>query len=180
MMASFDELPDVLILEIFEMIPVKSRIRCGRVCKRWYKLLYDKWLWVNVNLTENPLSKTVLTQVIKRYFNKHTKSLSLCGNGFRKRSAPPCLSNPVLQQLTKNCFNLSKLKIEEENLLNGLKLANLPDHLNDFTLAQCEFSVETLTDCEDKFVKLRKWAAFEIFCLFLVVKSAESAEKWHN
>lgn len=164
-MASFYDLPDVLVLNIFEMIPVKSRIRCGRVCKHWYKLLYDKWLWVNVNLTANPLSKLILTQVIKRYFNEHTKSLSLSGNGFRKRSAPPCLSNPVLKQLTKNCSNLVSLKVEEENLVNGVKLVHLPDRIKELTLAQCEFTVDTLDGCEEKFAKLKKLSFIRCPCL---------------
>ena len=163
-MASFDDLPDVILLDILQLLPVKSRVRSGRVCKRWYKLLHDNWLWINVNLTADPINKQILNQIIRKYLNKYTKALSVSGNGFRKR-LPPCLSSAVLKQLTKNSPNLTSLRVEEENLCNGLKLTHLPSDIKELMFAQCELDVTTVEGCEEKFPKLRKLSFVRCPCL---------------
>uniref|UniRef100_A0A8C5VJS9 F-box and leucine rich repeat protein 12 n=1 Tax=Microcebus murinus TaxID=30608 RepID=A0A8C5VJS9_MICMU len=55
-MATFAELPDSVLLEIFSYLPVRDRIRISRVCHRWKRLVDDRWLWRHVDLTlENAL-----------------------------------------------------------------------------------------------------------------------------
>uniref|UniRef100_F1S3G4 F-box/LRR-repeat protein 12 n=3 Tax=Sus scrofa TaxID=9823 RepID=F1S3G4_PIG len=51
MMATFADLPDSVLLEIFSYLPVRDRIRISRVCHRWKRLVDDRWLWRHVDLT---------------------------------------------------------------------------------------------------------------------------------
>uniref|UniRef100_A0A9L0TJS4 F-box and leucine rich repeat protein 12 n=1 Tax=Equus caballus TaxID=9796 RepID=A0A9L0TJS4_HORSE len=50
-MATFADLPDSVLLEIFSYLPVRDRIRVSRVCHRWKRLVDDRWLWRHVDLT---------------------------------------------------------------------------------------------------------------------------------
>ncbi len=47
-------LPLPLVLHIFSLLPVDTRLRCAEVCRGWRSVLLERSLWTRLDLSEAP------------------------------------------------------------------------------------------------------------------------------
>lgn len=84
-----------------------------RVCKRWKRVVKDKYLWKYVNFSPYSVSKVNFTKIARQCFNEFTKELKLCGT-WRRSTAKETgcvVSDNVFNILTQRCLNLKKLEV---------------------------------------------------------------------
>uniref|UniRef100_A0A8C5SDJ3 F-box domain-containing protein n=1 Tax=Laticauda laticaudata TaxID=8630 RepID=A0A8C5SDJ3_LATLA len=48
---TLSSLPDSLLLQIVVWLPPRDRVGVARVCKRWHRLVRDRFLWRHVDLS---------------------------------------------------------------------------------------------------------------------------------
>jgi len=51
-MASVEDLPDEIMMEIFSLVTIKEISKCAQVCHRWKILSEDSYLWRKINLSD--------------------------------------------------------------------------------------------------------------------------------
>ncbi|NXD86652.1 SKP2 protein, partial [Halcyon senegalensis] len=62
--ASWDALPDELLLAIFDYLPLNDLLRVSLSCKRWHRLAFDESLWQTLDLTGRNLLPGVIGQLL--------------------------------------------------------------------------------------------------------------------
>ncbi|XP_076814081.1 F-box/LRR-repeat protein 12-like [Clavelina lepadiformis] len=150
--AGFDELPDNIIVEIFQYFNVKELLPLTSVCKRWQRLIPDQWLWKKVKFSPTPIKKVRLRKIVRQYFTHSTELVDICGK-WRNKNAAYAISNNILNIMNRKSPNLITFKIEDENL-HDVKLNLLPSSLQHITFTSCEISLPSLDDCIGKFKEL--------------------------
>lgn len=146
-MATFADLPDSVLLEIFSYLPVRDRIRISRVCHHWKKLVDDRWLWRHVDLTLYTMRPKVMWHLLRRYMASRLHSLRMGGYLFSGSQAPQ-LSPALMRALGQKCPNLQRLCLHVANL-SMVPIASLPCTLRTLELHSCEISMAWLHKEQD-------------------------------
>uniref|UniRef100_A0A4X1UP89 F-box/LRR-repeat protein 12 n=4 Tax=Sus scrofa TaxID=9823 RepID=A0A4X1UP89_PIG len=147
MMATFADLPDSVLLEIFSYLPVRDRIRISRVCHRWKRLVDDRWLWRHVDLTLYTMRPKVMWHLLRRYMASRLHSLRMGGYLFSGSQAPQ-LSPALMRALGQKCPNLKRLCLHVANL-SMVPITSLPSTLRTLELHSCEISMAWLLKEQD-------------------------------
>ncbi|XP_028908315.1 F-box/LRR-repeat protein 12 [Ornithorhynchus anatinus] len=134
--AEAERLPDWLLLEILSFLPLGDRVRSARVCRRWRRLVQDKTLWKNVDLTPYPISPKVLWILLRRYLGPGLQSLKVRGS-LPLTPRPGPLSSALLVRLSHRCPRLSSLSLQDQDL-RSLPFSCLPRSLRVLELQRCE------------------------------------------
>jgi len=61
-----DDLPDEILLMIFEYLPKKELLTCSSVCSRWRSVTQDENLWKEIYLERVKISTFFLTNLMQR------------------------------------------------------------------------------------------------------------------
>lgn len=146
-MATFADLPDSVLLEIFSYLPVRDRIRISRVCHRWKRLVDDRWLWRHVDLTLYTMRPKVMWHLLRRYMASRLHSLRMGGYLFSGSQAPQ-LSPALMRALGQKCPNLKRLCLHVANL-SMVPITSLPCTLRTLELHSCEISMAWLLKEQD-------------------------------
>uniref|UniRef100_H2Z335 F-box domain-containing protein n=1 Tax=Ciona savignyi TaxID=51511 RepID=H2Z335_CIOSA len=159
----FSDIPDNLMVEIFLYLNVKDLLLLLRVCKRWKRLIPDKWLWKNVQFSPKPIQKTKLRSIVKQYFTKSTAAVDICGK-WRNTNTTYAISNNILKTIAVKSPKLSTFKIEDENL-NSISLELLPSSIQHLSFTGCEIPLSCLKSCAEKFKNLKSLSFRRCPCL---------------
>nr|XP_004667495.1 F-box/LRR-repeat protein 12 isoform X2 [Jaculus jaculus] len=149
-MASVNDLPDSVLLEIFSYLPVRDRIRISRVCHRWKRLVDDRWLWRHVDLTLYTMRPKVMWHLLRRYMASRLYSLRMGGYLFSGSKAPQ-LSPALMRALGQKCPNLKRLCLHVADLTT-VPITSLPSTLRTLELHSCEISMSWLLKEQDPMV----------------------------
>ena len=108
-------LHEEVVLRIFSFLPLSDLIRVSRVCRWWYRLSFDRFLFKNVDL--RPFA-TRLTDPVKMelLFTKRMASIVQCLDlsGFN-------ISGETLRILASSCSQLRVLKLKSVTFTPGTK-----------------------------------------------------------
>ncbi|MEE6505961.1 hypothetical protein FKM82_007418 [Ascaphus truei] len=129
-------LPDSVLLEVLSFLSVRDLIRSGRVCKRWKRLVMDKSLWRNVDLTPYKLNSKILWHLVRHWLGTGLQTLKIKGL-LRSMKKQEFLTPAVLQVLEKRYPSLENLHLEETSL-RSLSYDCLPSTLKTLELSHCE------------------------------------------
>ncbi|CAG5131130.1 unnamed protein product [Candidula unifasciata] len=113
---SFAKLPDEKILmEIMQYLPMRDRCRARRVCKEWYRILYDKCLGRHADLLEFPIDLKTMWKLVRYHFCQCLLTLKIRGFASADGSSneKPSVSMALLRELTIRCPNLQLLNFTE-------------------------------------------------------------------
>lgn len=146
-MATLWDLPDSVLLEIFSYLPVRDRIRLSRVCRRWKRLVDDRWLWRHVDLTVYRMRPKVMWHLLRRYMASGLHSLRLCGY-LSAGSQAPQLSPALMRALGQKCPNLQRLCLHRADL-SVVPVTSLPCTLRTLELHSCEIPMAWLLKGQD-------------------------------
>ena len=103
-MAVIIELPDAVVLKIFQLLGLTDLGACSQVCTRWQDLFYDSSLWINVDFCRHRF------QITKDRLLKITKNL--LGSQLQQLDLSNLTVNPeILTTLHDNCPNLRILSM---------------------------------------------------------------------
>ncbi|XP_022087267.1 F-box/LRR-repeat protein 7-like [Acanthaster planci] len=145
-------LPDESLISIFSILPVKSRCRAARVCRRWHALIKDKSLWKNVSIIgtikHRSLAKVLL--FVQTYLMDNLETLVLHH-----------VSNKILQHLSQNCPKLRALSLKGKDL-KTTDLAHLPPQLLELRLISYQFATNWY--CSLTQGLLYQIETLEVFC----------------
>ena len=102
------DLPDSVLLNIFEYLPIRTRLQLRRVCSKWFNLLYDFSIWKNINLSDESLftsrvNEDIVIEWILRWGNT-IKELN-----FKEAK---WISEKTITAVVRNCPDLQGLNIE--------------------------------------------------------------------
>ena len=64
-MATIEELPDEIMMEIFLLMSIKEICRCAQVCQRWRILSEDESLWRKINLSDKKVPVKFVEKVLR-------------------------------------------------------------------------------------------------------------------
>lgn len=103
------------VLRIFSFLPLSDLIRVSRVCRWWYRLSFDRFLFKNVDL--RPFATRLTDSVnIELLFTKRMASIAQCLDlsGFN-------ISGGTLRILASSCSQLRVLKLKSVTFTPGTK-----------------------------------------------------------
>lgn len=103
------------VLRIFSFLPLSDLIRVSRVCRWWYRLSFDRFLFKNVDL--RPFATRLTDPVkIELLFTKRMASIVQCLDlsGFD-------ISGETLRILASSCSQLRALKLKSVTFTPGTK-----------------------------------------------------------
>ncbi|XP_036096794.1 F-box/LRR-repeat protein 12 [Molossus molossus] len=146
-MATLADLPDSVILEIFSYLSVRDRIRLSRVCRRWRRLVDDRWLWRHVDLAVYKMRPKIMWHLLRRYMASRLQSLRL-GGYLSSGSQAPQLSPALMRALGQKCPNLKCLCLHGADL-SMVPIASLPCTLRTLELHSCEIPMTWLLKGQD-------------------------------
>ena len=63
--ASFDDLPEEIILQIFTNLEFYDNASASQVCKRWKLLCEDQFLWLKLNLNDRRVPAKFIEKAMK-------------------------------------------------------------------------------------------------------------------
>ena len=63
--ASFEDLPDEIILQIFTNLEFYDNASASQVCKRWKLLCEDQFLWLKINLNQRRVPAKFIEKALK-------------------------------------------------------------------------------------------------------------------
>ena len=104
-----------VVLRIFSFLPLSDLIRVSRVCRWWYRLSFDRFLFKNVDL--RPFATRLTDPVkIELLFTKRMASIVQCLDlsGFN-------ISGETLRILASSCSQLRVLKLKSVTFTPGTK-----------------------------------------------------------
>ncbi|XP_073239861.1 F-box/LRR-repeat protein 12-like [Porites lutea] len=117
-------LHEEVVLRIFSFLPLSDLIRVSRVCRWWYRLSFDRFLFKNVDL--RPFATRLTDPVkIELLFTKRMASIVQCLDlsGFN-------ISGETLRILASSCSQLRVLKLKSVTFTPGTKGKNIfPENL---------------------------------------------------
>ncbi|XP_019387503.1 PREDICTED: S-phase kinase-associated protein 2 [Crocodylus porosus] len=126
--ASWDALPDELLLGIFAYLPLNDLLKVTQVCKRWYHLSFDESLWQTLDLTGKNLLPGVIGQLLPVGVTVFRCPRSCIGDPLFKHSRPLRLQHLDLSNCTVNVADLHSILYQCHRLQNlsleGLKLSD--------------------------------------------------------
>ncbi|XP_003223299.3 F-box/LRR-repeat protein 12 isoform X1 [Anolis carolinensis] len=133
---SLSTLPDSLLHEILAWLPPRDRVGGARVCKRWRRLVRDKFLWRHLDLTSYKVSSKVLWYLLRNYLRGTVQTLKAQGSlhSIRKQDV---FTPALMQALGKQCPNLHNLCLTRTDL-RPLPYDFLPSSLTTLELSFCE------------------------------------------
>lgn len=108
-------LHEEVVLRIFSFLPLSDLIRVSRVCRWWYRLSFDRFLFKNVDL--RPFATRLTDPVkIELLFTKRMASIVQCLDlsGF-------IISGETLRILASSCSQLRVLKLKSVTFTPGTK-----------------------------------------------------------
>ena len=108
-------LHEEIVLRIFSFLPLSDLIRVSRVCRWWYRLSFDRFLFKNVDL--RPFATRLTDPVkIELLFTKRMASIVQCLDlsGFN-------ISGETLRILASSCSQLRVLKLKSVTFTPGTK-----------------------------------------------------------
>ncbi|XP_049644290.1 F-box/LRR-repeat protein 12-like [Suncus etruscus] len=151
-MASLNSLPDLVLVEIFSLLPERERVRNSRVCRRWKRLLRDPSVWRHADLPLQEVRFKIIWHVLRRYIRSNLQSLSL--QGYVQSKSMLCstfhsIQPEFFQVLSKKCFRLQRLSIRLAELLS-IPMASLPRTLRRLELLSCDISLVWMACKEDE------------------------------
>ncbi|XP_050403790.1 F-box/LRR-repeat protein 12 [Patella vulgata] len=119
-MATFNTLPDNIILDILSYLPVKDLCLTGRVNRRCRRIVRDNTLWRHVDLTPYRLDMSKMWKVIRAHFSDVLISMKI--RGFSKSAGPKnkkySMSDAMLKDLSERCPNIKILHLYQCNTDN--------------------------------------------------------------
>ncbi|KAL4235993.1 hypothetical protein ACF0H5_004381 [Mactra antiquata] len=151
-MTSFQELPDVIVLNIFSYMSVKDLCKISRVCKSWRRIACDKTLWKHIDMTT--CAYLDLRKVWKFYRTRLSDVLrslkmvgyysSKCGNEKQKKQL---LSDALLEEISSSCPFIEELHLYRF-FLEKMSVKKLPATLTHLKLRECAWPLGWLRDAE--------------------------------
>jgi len=92
----FDFMPDEVCVNIYKFLSEEQMVTLGRVCKRFYELLNEKFVWEQkaknwLHLTPNAKQKDYQEQALRSFYIKNIKKTKIKKpntNGNLKKSLP--------------------------------------------------------------------------------------------
>ncbi|KAM8985108.1 S-phase kinase-associated protein 2 [Ara ararauna] len=118
--ASWDTLPDELLLAIFAYLPLSDLIRVSVVCKRWHCLSFDESLWQTLDLAGKILLPGVVGQLLPAGVTVFRCPRSSISSPLFKTSKP----------LKLQCMDLSNCTISVTSLQSILSLCEKLQNLS--------------------------------------------------
>lgn len=138
MMNRMDDLPENLLLKIFEYLAVKELCIAGRVCRQWRRIVRDNTLWRHVDLLNYRLDLKKMWKLIRSHLSECLLSIKI--KGFLDTGKPKfgaySLSDAMLKDLKERCPNLKEIHLKNCNTMN-LDPSLLPSGLVKLTLENC-------------------------------------------
>ena len=64
-MATIEELPDEIMMEILSLMSIKEICCCAQVCQRWRILSEDESLWRKINLSDKKVPVKFVEKVLR-------------------------------------------------------------------------------------------------------------------
>ena len=133
LLALFERLPDGVVLKILSYLNTNDKVRCSRVCRRFYFLAWDPELWAEISLTgettDADLALKTVMRLLARNSVKHSPQ-SMTLNGCSR------LTDRGLAIIARTCPQLRRLEIQNcVNVTNGglmdlVSKCQLVDHLD--------------------------------------------------
>lgn len=145
----FQQLSDDIIVKIFSNLTTDQLCKCSRVCKLWYRLIWDPTLWTSLVINNKAVNiDRALKSLTKRLsYNTPTVciiiekiNLNGCENltdkglhtiakrcpELRHIELQSCsnITNPALFELVSNCVNLEHLNVSGCSNITCVSLAN--------------------------------------------------------
>ena len=141
--SQLENLPNEILLKIFDYMKIKDLLRCGQVSRRIRIIAYDQSLWLKVNLHPKEIVPTGLLELI---LENNCEYLSTYGKivgklNLNKASQLKCLvasnligysdhhsNHEVLDVLLNSCHTLEKLSLNSvtlnERMISSICLQN--------------------------------------------------------
>ncbi|CAG5117233.1 unnamed protein product [Candidula unifasciata] len=112
---TIEKLPENIMLQIMQYLPMKDRCRVRRVNKTWNRIIFDQSLWRHVDLLDYYLPLKTLWKIFRIYLSPCLLTLKMQGivyaeNSTREKSS---LSEALLQELSARCPKLRLLHVQK-------------------------------------------------------------------
>ncbi|XP_067122248.1 F-box/LRR-repeat protein 12-like [Centruroides vittatus] len=138
-----EDLPDVVVLNIFGFLRFGDLCRVGRVCKRWYQLSRSQVLWKVVDASDVHLCNRAMEKLIGVLV---PSVIHLHVHGSKSKSP---LSERLVAALSDKCPRLRTLILENTYMLNmnlntAVTLDQLPQNVETLSLRKCFFMTDQL------------------------------------
>ncbi|XP_062592742.1 F-box/LRR-repeat protein 12-like [Saccostrea cucullata] len=132
------DLPENLLLKIFDYLPVKELCIIGRVCRQWRRIVRDNSLWRHVDLLNYRLDLKKMWKVIRSHLSECLLSIKVKGfmDTGKPKSSAHSLSDAMLNDLKDRCPNLAEIHLKNCNTTN-LNPKLFPPTLVRLTLENC-------------------------------------------
>ncbi|XP_049644292.1 F-box/LRR-repeat protein 12-like [Suncus etruscus] len=147
-MASLDDLPDLVLLDILSLLPVRERVRNARVCRRWKRLVRDPLTWRHADLPLQEVRPKIVWRVLRRYIGSSLQSLHL--QGYRvSRTTLLDMFPGFFKALSYKCPHLQRLSLHMANLF-FIPMASLPRSIRQLEIHSCDISLIWMSRKEDE------------------------------
>ncbi|XP_040469403.1 F-box/LRR-repeat protein 12 [Falco naumanni] len=129
-------LPDLVLLQVLALLPLRDRLRAARVCRRWQQLVQDPMVWRYVDLSPHRLCSHSLWHLVRRHLGDSLRTLRMRGT-LCSVSKRRLLSPALLAALSKRCPRLHRLSLAETDLRH-VPYESIPLSLTVLELSRCE------------------------------------------
>ncbi|XP_074935698.1 S-phase kinase-associated protein 2 isoform X2 [Phalacrocorax aristotelis] len=116
--ATWDVLPDELLLAIFAYLPLNDLLKASLACKRWHRLLFDESLWQTLDLTGTNLVPGVIGQVLSAGVTVFRCPRSCIGSPLFKTRKPLRVQHMDLSNCAVSIADLQSILCQCERLQN--------------------------------------------------------------
>ncbi|NXT19595.1 SKP2 protein, partial [Syrrhaptes paradoxus] len=116
--ASWDTLPDELLLSVFAYLSLSDLLKVSLINKRWHRLSFDESLWQSLDLTGQNLEPGVIGQVLPAGVTVLRCPRSCIGNPLFKTSKPLRIRHMDLSNCTVSVADLERILCRCERLQN--------------------------------------------------------------
>ncbi|KAM6038355.1 F-box/LRR-repeat protein 12 [Chlamydotis macqueenii] len=138
-------LPDAVLLQVLELLPLRDRLRAARVCRWWQQLALDRAVWRSVDLRPHRISSRTLWRLVRRQLPDSLRALWLRGRLCRGDKGR-LLSPALLAALGERCPRLRRLCLTETDL-RPVPYESLPTSLTTLELSRCEIPTAWFRSC---------------------------------
>ena len=109
--AMVSQLPDVILVHIFQYLDTLTLVSASLVCRRWYHVCGDNSLTATFDMRTSPRSLKQLWMISRRKLTKNTVAVHIRGkSNFNKTMEN--LTEAYLEDLFKRCDKLNSLSFE--------------------------------------------------------------------
>uniref|UniRef100_G3MNM3 F-box domain-containing protein n=1 Tax=Amblyomma maculatum TaxID=34609 RepID=G3MNM3_AMBMU len=142
-----EDLPESLLLEVFQHLMFKDLCSCASVCRRWRRVARDKVLRKVIDVSPHPLSAHQAWRLLRTHADANVVEVRISGNAhmfFSNRRAQHTFTPKFFKHLAQRCPSLKVLHLTDAFLAcnmstTKMSVSDLPPTLTHLSLRSSFF-----------------------------------------